>query len=236
MRQIILRSAVATMAVAAPVCATAIAAAAPSGGKATTLSFSAGTTAPPASGRIPSGLAFAAPGFKFDSRAVGKFCKHEQAVLDECPTASRIASGTLLVHVVSSAFTRDTHIPLNVYMSSKKGILGVAFIGGPKVVPGTLTTSGGVSLSFNPLPAVPNYPGVTLTLEQVSLKLGAHRVVVTRTRTRVHRTHRFKTVVKRTRYDLIHGPASCTGSVNTSLSLFFSGTPTVTFTASSPCP
>lgn len=236
MRPIILRSGVAGLAVAAAVGVAPVAGAAPSGaGKPATLNFTLDATPPPVSGRIPSGLGFSAPGFTFDSQAVAKFCTHELAVLNECPAKSEIGKGTLLVHVVSPTFTRDTEIPLNIYLQSRRGIVAVAFIGGPKVVPGKLSTTGGVSLSFNPLPTLPAFPGVTVTLENINVKVGTSRVVVKRSRQRVH--GKTKTVVKRTRYSLIHQPQTCsTAGWSSVITLAFANAPSTTSATPIACP
>jgi hypothetical protein len=235
MRSIILRSVVASLAIAAPISAATIASAAtPSAGKPTSLTFKLDASGPPVSGRIPSGLGFSAPGFTFDSRAVVKFCSHELAILNECPPKSEIGKGTLLVHVVSPTFTRNTAIQLTMYLRSRRGIFAVAFIGGPKVVPGKLTTAGGVSLNFNPLPSLPPFPGVTVTLERINVKVGTSRVVVTRSRQRVH--GKLKTVVKRTRYSLIHQPKTCTGSWSDTINLAFAGAPSTTSSTPLACP
>jgi hypothetical protein len=206
-----------------------------SGGAGTALNFNVNTTVPPVSGRIPSSLAFAATGFEFDPRAVAKRCSHEQAQLDECPSGALIGVGKLVVHVVTTTFTRTTTFPLNMYLRTNTAVLGVAFIGGPKVVPGTLTTAGGVALSFNPLPKPPRFPGVTLSLEQVTINLGASRTVVTRERKKDPRTHKEYTVVTRTHYDLIHAPAACSGGWTSSVTLGFPSGPSASFTSPIAC-
>jgi hypothetical protein len=209
------------MAMAAPGLARATAAGT---GKATTLHFSANTTGAPVSGRIPSAFGFSAPGYTFDPRAIATHCSHEAAVLNECPAKSAIGAGSLLVHVVSSKFARNTTIPINLYLQSSNSVIGVAFVGGPHVVTATLNTSKGVALTFN-LPKVPAFPGVTLTLEQVGITLSANRVIVTHKRQAIRGKskgkHKFKVVVRRTYYHLIHTPAQCTGSWSTAVTLGF---------------
>jgi hypothetical protein len=235
MRGTILKCAITTAAaVALAVVAPAATVAAPSsGGEGTALNFSVNTTLPPVSGRIPSSLAFAAAGFEFEPRAVAKRCSHEQALLNECPSGALIGVGKLVVHVVTTTFTRNTTFPLNMYLGTNTTVVGVAFIGGPKVVPGTLTTAGGVALSFNPLPKPPQFPGVTLTLEQVTISLGASRTVVTREH---EKGHKDDTVVIRRHYNLIRTPATCSGSWTSSVTLGFPNGPSASLNSSIACP
>lgn len=231
MRRTILKCAI-TAAVAMAVAPAATIAAPSSGGQAATLNFSVNTTVPPVEGRIPSSLAFAAAGFEFDPRAVAERCSREQALLNECPSGALIGVGKLIVHVVSSKSTRTATFPLNMYLRTNTAVVGVAFIGGPKVVPGTLNTAGGVALSFNPLPKPPMFPGVTLSLEQVSINLGASRTVVTRK----HEGHgKHKIVVTRTHYNLIHTPATCSGSLTSSVTLGFPNGPGASFNSPIAC-
>lgn len=184
-----------------------------------TLTFGASAVGPPVNGRIPSSLTFTAPGFRLDPRAVAKRCKHEQAVLNECPAQSQIGVGKLMIHVVTPQFTRDTTLPITAYLQSTRRVLAVAFLGGPHVVPATISTAGGITLSFNPLPAPPPFPSTTLSLDSVSIKLGATRTVVTRIHRRIHAKR--KTIVKRTRYYLIHNPNKCAGPETSSIAMGF---------------
>ncbi len=237
MRRTILKCAItiaATVAVAALAPAATVAAPA-SGGKGAVLNFNVSTTVPPVSGRIPSSLAFAAPGFEFDPRAVAKRCSHEQAQLNECPAGALIGVGKLVVHVVTTTFNRTTTFPLNMYLRTNTTVLGVAFIGGPKVVPGTLNTAGGVALSFNPLPKPPQFQGVTLSLEQVTVRLGVTRTVVTREHKKGHGKHKDSIVVIRTQYSLIRTPATCPGSWTSSVTLGFPNGPSAPFDSPIAC-
>jgi hypothetical protein len=149
---------------------------------------------------------------------VAKRCSQEAAVLNECPAKSTIGAGSLLVHVVSATFARNTTVPINLYLESNTRVLGVAFIGGPHAVTATLKTGGGVTLTFD-LPKVPSFPGVTLTLQQIGIKLGANRVVVSHVHKRVH--GKKKTITKRTKYYLIHAPKSCSGAWSSTVTLGF---------------
>jgi hypothetical protein len=234
MRHTILTRAAATLVVAAAAAVPTVASATTSkSGSGTTLSFGANAVGPPVNARIPSSLSFTAPGFTFDPRAVAKHCTHEQAVLNECPAQSHIGVGTLTVHVVSPKFTRDTAIPINIYLQSAHAVLAVAFLGGPHVVPATISTSNGVTLSFNPLPTPPAFPSTTITLDSVSIKLGTRRVVVTRKHYRVHRKR--KTIVKRTTYYLIHDPGGCRGPSTSSITMGFADGTSVTLTTPVAC-
>ncbi len=205
----------------------------PSVTKGKTLNFGVNAVGPPINARIPSSLAFSAPGFTFDPRAVSKHCNHEQAVLNECPTASKIGVGTMTIHVVAPKFTRNTTIPIDMYLASKTAVLAVAFVGGPHVVPATISTRGGVALSFNPLPKAPQFPSTTLTLIGVQIQLGTTRIAVTHVHKRVHGKR--KTVIKRTRYYLVHEPAGCHGSRTTTISMGFADGTSATVDAKVAC-
>jgi hypothetical protein len=154
-------------------------------------------------------------------------------VLNECPALSHIGVGTLTVHVVTPKFTRDTAIPINLFLAGAHSVLAVAVLAGPHVVPATISTTGGVTLTFNPLPKPPAIPSTTITLDGVSIKLGTSRVVITRKHRRVHGKR--KTVVTRTHYYLIHQPVRCTGSTMSSIAMGFADGTSATLTAAVPC-
>jgi hypothetical protein len=173
------------------------------GGKATTVAWAVDGLAPPVSGRIPRSLVVTAPGFKLDRRAVAKRCRELQAKLNECPRKSKIGTGTLSIIVHRT--DRDNPVTFNVvlYHGSGKKVLAVTEFIGIRVIPARLTASGGVRLSFNPLPTPPQIPGVVIsyTFQGVSARLGAKRKVVKRVRGK-RRTFR---------YSLVRTPKSCHG-------------------------
>jgi hypothetical protein len=112
------------------------------------------------------------------------------------------------------------------YLRSNNALYGVTFLAGTRVVPGTLVTTNGLGVVFNPLPTPPVFAQVTYALESITLDLGAsHRVVtVTHKKVRKGKGHgrRRKRIVKRRTLNVIHNPRTCTtGSWPAMVSLSF---------------
>lgn len=150
-------------------------------GKRTRLHFDVDSTLAPVSGRIPKGLAFTAPaGYTVDLGAVAKRCKSIQATLNECPAKSKFGSGTLVIQVTQPDQVRDVQVPLSFYLKSTKDVFAVAFLAGTRVIPGTIATTSGMVLTFDPLPDPPQFPNVTYLLKRVTIDIGASRKVTTR--------------------------------------------------------
>lgn len=214
---------------AAPAAAQVTATATPNrAGQASTLHFDLDGLAPPIGGRIPLALQLSAPqGFKLNPKAVAKRCSQESAKLNECPRASRFGRGVLVVHVTAPDQNRDVTIPLNVYLHSRKTILAVAYVFGWQVVPGTLSTQNGISVTFNPLPAGPPFPGVSYALKRITFDFGAKRMVKHRVKGKRH--------AKKRRVSLIRNPATCSGSWESSISLTFRDGSVTPLTAPTPC-
>jgi hypothetical protein len=175
------------------------------GGNATTLAWAVDGLAPPVSGRIPRSLVLTAPGFKLDRRAVAKRCGELQAKLNECPKKSKIGTGTLTIIVHRP--DRVNEVPFNIVLYQAKGtkVLAVTEFIGIRVIPGRLDGSGGVRLTFDPLPTPPEIPGIQITYEfkGVSVRLGAKRKVVKRVGPRRKR--------RTFRYSLVRTPERCDG-------------------------
>jgi hypothetical protein len=175
------------------------------GGKATTVAWAVDGLAPPVSGRIPRSLVVTAPGFKLDRRAVAKRCGELQAKLNECPKKSKIGTGTLTIVVHRP--DRVNEVTFNVVLYHGKGtkVLAVTEFIGTRVIPGRLDESGGVRLTFDPLPTPPEIPGVQISYQfkGVSARLVAKRTVVKRVGPR--RTRRTF------RYSLVRTPRRCDG-------------------------
>ena len=175
------------------------------GGKATTVAWAVDGLAPPVSGRIPRSLVVTAPGFRLDRRAVAKRCRELQAKLNECPRKSKIGTGTLTIIVHRPDRVNEVEFRIVLYYGKDTKILAVTDFIGIRVVPGRLTESGGVRLTFNPLPTPPEIPGVAITYEfkGVSARLGATRKVIRRVGPRrLRRTFR---------YSLVRTPKACDG-------------------------
>jgi hypothetical protein len=192
---------------AAPASADATASATPAvaGGKSTTLAWAVDGLAPPVSARIPRSLVVTARGFELDRRAVAKRCTELQAKLNECPRKSKIGTGALTIIVHRPAGVNEVTFDIVLYHGKRTKVLAVTNFIGIRVVPGRLTESGGVRLTFDPLPTPPEIPGIQLSYEfkGVSVRLGARRKVVKRVGPR--RTRR--TFV----YSLVRTPKACEG-------------------------
>lgn len=173
------------------------------GGKATTVAWTVDGLAPPVSGRVPSSLVVTAPGFALERRAVAKRCRELQAKLDECPTKSKIGTGTLTIIVHRPDRLNEVTFDIVLYHGRDTKVLAVTEFIGIRVIPGRLTESGGVRLTFDPLPAPPEIPGIQITYEfkGVSVRLGARRKAVRRVGPR--RTRR--TFL----YSLVRTPKTC---------------------------
>ena len=175
------------------------------GGKATTLSWAVDGLAPPVSARIPRSLVVTAPGFKLDRRAVAVRCSELQAKLNECPKKSKIGTGTLSIIVHRPAGINPLDFDIVLYHGKGTKVLAVTDFIGIRVVPGQLTSAGGVRLTFDPLPTPPTFLGVPVSYEfkGVSVRLGAKRKVVKLVgRRRSRRTFR---------YSLVRTPKKCDG-------------------------
>jgi hypothetical protein len=239
MRRLCLLTIAATLATAAPAGAQAVATATPNvAGKPTLLHFAVDGTVAPVSGRIPSALAVTAPGFSLDDRAAPKRCKQLQATLNECPKASRIGRATLTITVIQPTSVRDVPINIVMYRGQGSTVYAITFLTGWRVVPGTIDTAAGVALRFDPLPEPPPVvPEVSFAFKGLTLDLGLQRTVVTKKRIKVRKKGKRKTrlVVRRSKYDLLHAPAQCTGSWPTSVSLSFRDGTSTPFELSAAC-
>ncbi|MGZ4232699.1 MAG: hypothetical protein ACXVVQ_14885 [Solirubrobacteraceae bacterium] len=184
-------------------------------GKPSTLHFDIDGLAAPISGRLPRSLQLTAPpDVRVNLKAIAKRCSNESAKLNECPAASLIGKGKLVVEVIQQGKgSRQVSIPLTVYLHSSNKILAVARVLGWQVVPGTLSTHGGLVILFDPLPAGPPFAGVSYTLNRITMNLGGTRVLKKRKR--------------RTKLTMLRNPATCGGSWPSSVALTFrDGTPT----------
>jgi len=173
------------------------------GGKATTIDWAVDGLAPPVSGRVPSSLVVTAPGFALERRAVAKRCRELQAKLDECPKKSKIGTGALTIVVHRPDRVNEVTFDIVLYHSRGTKVLAVTDFIGIRVIPGRLTESGGVRLTFDPLPEPPEIPGIQITYEfkGVSVRLGARRKVVKRVGPRRMR----RTFL----YSLVRTPKTC---------------------------
>jgi hypothetical protein len=231
MRRIVLLAVAGALAVPAPAGAQAIATASPNApGRGTKLHFDLDATAPPVAGRVPSALAVSGPaGSTLDFKAAGKRCSKLRATLNECRRESRIGTGSLVIQVnapTEYGGVRDVHVPLTLYLQSNTSLLAVAFLAGYRVVPGTISRSGGFAMTFDPLPKPPEFAQVAYALKRITLDVGVSRLVIRGkpSKTRGQRRH----AARRTRVYLVRTPAQCTGTWASSVTLTFpDGTTTV---------
>jgi hypothetical protein len=177
-------------------------------GKASRLHWEVDGTAPPISGQIPRSLTMSAPpGFTLNTAAVAKRCKPLQAQLDECPRKSRIGTAELRIHVEKPSGPRDLPVPVTLYLGRKNALMAVAFLAGPRVVPGSISGSNGITVRFDPLPTPPPIPQVSYSFLGVTLDLRAHRTI---TRKASHKTKGKKARRgRKIRFDLVKNPPNC---------------------------
>jgi hypothetical protein len=224
------------LAVAGPAHAQATAAATPNlVGKASHIQFNVDGTEAPISSRIPTALSMTTPaGFTFNRRAVPKRCGHTSAALNECPVASQVGTGSLVIRVTYVGKSHDVTFNLRMYLRSNHALYGVTFLAGVRVVPGTLVTTNGVGVVFNPLPNPPVFAQVTYALESITLNLGAsHRV---RTVTHKKVKGKRKRIIKRRILNVIQNPQTCTtGSWPATVSLSFPDSAPTTLTTPIAC-
>jgi hypothetical protein len=203
----LLLAAAAVLVTASPAAAQAVATATPAkaGGQATKLHWQVDGTLPPVSGIIPSSLVLTAPGFKLDRKAVAKRCGSESAALNECPKASRMGAGSLSILVNRPIGPNNLTFDITFFRGAGSKVLAVTDFIGIRVIPGVLTsTGGGITLTFDPLPAPPPIPGVSYQFTGVTADLGAKLKVVKRVGRKHHK--RKKTF----RYSLVKTPSACT--------------------------
>jgi hypothetical protein len=232
MRRIVLLTIAALLGTAAPAAAQATSAATPDGaGQASTLRFDLDGAA--IGGRLPSALRLTAPGFGVNRRAAAKRCGEQAAKLNECPRRSRIGTGLLLIGVTTPDQTRDARIDVKVYLQSRTKILAVAYVFGWQVIPATLKTTGGLDVTFDPLPTGAAFPNVSYTLKHITFSFGAKRVVRQRTVRRVGGERRV--TIKKRRLQLIRNPSSCNGSWASSLTATFQDGTVAPLAAPTPC-
>jgi len=217
-RQLALALATAALVAAASLTATAAAGAqatanaAPSqAGKASLLHWAIDGGQAPINGQIPTSVTMAAPpGFGLNYKAVAERCRPLQAKLNECPTKSRIGSAVLTIHIDKPAGPRDLPLSIKLYLGPKNSLLAVGFLAGVRVVPGSISGSNGIAVTFNPLPTPPVIAQVSYRFLGLSLDLGTHRTVTQKVKSRTTgRRPAHKAKGKKTRIDLVSNAQQC---------------------------
>jgi hypothetical protein len=239
MRHLLPLTLLATLSIAAPAGAQAIATATPpKAGGPTKLHFDIDGLQDPVSQRIPSALTFSAPaGFTLDTRAFSARCSRQHAILNECPGGSAMGTGTLVIGVTLAEGARDATFPLHAYMSTGNKMWMIAYVTGWRIVPGTILVSAdGLSLVFDPLPTPPPFENVSYAFKRITLDVGATRVIKKVVRAKQKRgSKRQRARVKKTRVDLIHAPAQCPGNWPASVTLTFPDGSGLPLPAPMPC-
>jgi hypothetical protein len=186
-----------------------------------------GDTGSSGSANVRSVVLAAAQGFSLDPRARAARCDAAQAKAFKCPPASRIGAGQVDGHasgpflpVGGYAFTAGVKVFLapppqagdvaGVVMEVSEPQTGQRGSVTGRVVR-TTEAPFGLELRFDDLDKViPSFPDVTLSVDRVQLRAGAHRTVVRQRKVRRH--GRRVTIRRRHRYDLLTNPPTCSGA------------------------
>ena len=239
MRHLLPLTLLATLSIAAPAGAQAIATATPpKAGGATKLHFEIDGLQDPVSQRIPSALTFTVPaGFTFDRRAVSRALQPPERDPQRVPRGSAIGTGTLLIGVTLPEGARDATIPLHAYMSTGNRIWMIAYVTGWRVVPGTIlarpTACRSCSIRCRPRRRSRTSP----TRSSASRSTSGTRVIkkVVRSGKRKRGSKTRKARVTKTRVDLIHAPAQCADNWPASINATFPDGSALPLPAPMPC-
>jgi hypothetical protein len=179
-------------------------------------------------GELPRGVALAFQrGFAFDRRAVSAYCTRDQASRYDCPTRSRVGSGTIEA-VIRGPFPgmnseRVVDIALFAGRATASGeVIRVVFqlrdreSGNRGTATGRLISrrdgAYGAHLELGRLPVPTLPPGTSATLERVTLDVFAKRTIRRTTKTRCRSRPSKRCTRTRTRtYTVIRNPRSCAG-------------------------
>jgi hypothetical protein len=237
MRLIVVTAVATSLAVAAPAIADTTSSATPDkAGRASELRFDVDGLTAPNNSRIPLSLNLVAPGFKLNPKAVARRCSEQSAKLNECPKGSIMGTGRLKVIVTAPdpngiPKVRDANIKVTVFRGPGHNLLALAYVFGWQVVPGTVDTTGGVTVNFSKLPQGPPFEGVSYRLRGITFTFAAKRVVTKRKRVKGH------VKVTRRTVHLIHNPRTCKGGSWASMvtMTYADGSPQSTIQAPTPC-
>jgi hypothetical protein len=203
-------------------------------GKASTLSISA--TGPFSFTGLPkSAELLVQKGFKASPKSVSVLCSSSQLAANNCPSKSKIGSGTAKATGTLGPFSEQDTIALTLYLGARQqpsDIASVDIIGTDSVFDASLhgsgrlfKSNGQLELLFAQFPNPSNIPqGTKVTLDSLSLTAGASRTVKKGKRAHRHKVH----------YALIKNPPTCSGNWTGTFTLTFS-TGTFTKTLSPAC-
>jgi len=187
-------------------------------GKASTLSISA--TGPFSFTGLPkSAELLVQKGFKSSPKSVSVLCSSAQLAANNCPSKSKIGSGTAKATGTLGAFSEQDTIALTLYLGARQkpsDIASVDVIGQDSLFNATLhgsgrlfKSNGALELLFSQFPTPSNIPqGTKVTLDSLSLSAGASRTV----KKHKHKVH----------YALIKNPPTCSGNWTGTFTLTFS--------------
>jgi len=185
-----------------------------------------GGTAPELAGALPDAIALGVQrGFAFDTRAVAQRCAGQAATSGACPAASRIGKGQAVVHV-----NQDVPATIDVFLADPvqagdvaSAVVLISGAGLSRAVRTRLLAPAtgpiGYELRLEGIAgAVPTFPGVTLSLQSLTLNIAAKRKVTKTTtkRVKVTRNGRRVTVKRKVKrkvtYNLLRNPKTCPGT------------------------
>jgi hypothetical protein len=176
-------------------------------------------------------------GFTSSIKAVKVLCTASQAASQSCPGQSLVGNGQL---VATATALGQVTVPLTLALGapSQAGDISTVFIYGklgtfPLGISARLfkPAAGGLELLTGAFPAPP-IPGVSVTLDSLSLNAHAKQIVVKKVK--VGKGKHKKTKKITTVYSLLTNPPTCNGTWTGSVSATFSSG-TVTLPLSVPC-
>ena len=194
------------------------------------LHLSIGGAAPELTGAVPESLTLGLQrGFKLDVATIATRCDASHATLGDCPAASRIGSGSALVHA-SGLVNADVPATIAVFLADPvqagdlaSVVLRVEAIGQARAVRARLLALPSGPIGYELLAtgfasAIPAIPGVAIALRGLVLDIGVRRNITTTVVKRVKVTRNGKRVTvrrkvkRKVRHDLIRNPKTCPGS------------------------
>jgi hypothetical protein len=186
--------------------------------------------APELTGALPESLTLGLQrGFKLDVATIATRCDANHAPIGDCPAASRVGSGSALVHA-SGFVNADIPATIAVFLADPvqagdlaSVVLRVDAVGQSRTVRARLLAlpSGPIGYELRAAgfaAAIPAIPGVTVELRGLVLDIGVRRNITTTVIKRVKVTRNGKRVTvrrkvkRKVRHDLIRNPKTCAGS------------------------
>lgn len=186
--------------------------------------------APELSGALPEALTLDLQrGFALDIKTIATRCDASHAPSGDCPAASRIGSGSALVHA-SGLLTADIPATIAIFLADPvqagdlaSAVLRVDVGGESRAVRARLYALGSGPFGYELLAtgfaaAIPTFAGVVFELRSLVLDIGVRRNITKTVIKRVRVTRNGKRVTvrrkvkRKVRHDLIRNPKACPGS------------------------